>query len=117
MSLQIFQYILILCPIVNLILEITYEILSNLFSRIDFTINDVWHCLLSFSGFPLMIRIFNISDLHSFKNFSDLYIRELEDELSRRSDNQLRDKLKSFKDVSDEIDNQISNHHQIRIVS
>lgn len=64
-----------------------------------------------------MFKIFNVSDLHSFKNFNELYIRELEDELSRRPDNQLRAKLNSFKDVSDEIDNQIHNHHQIRRVS
>ena len=64
-----------------------------------------------------MKRIFNVADLHSFKNFNEIYIRELEDELSRRPDNQLRAKLNSFKDVSDEIDNQISNHHQVRKVS
>jgi hypothetical protein len=64
-----------------------------------------------------MRRIFNVADLHSSKSFCELFISQIEDELSRRSDNQLRDKLKSFKDVSDEIENQISNHHQIRIVS
>ena len=59
-----------------------------------------------------MKRIFNVADLHSFKNFNEIFIKQIEDELSRRSDNQLRDKLKSFKDVSDEIDYQLHNHHQ-----
>ena len=64
-----------------------------------------------------MKRIFNVADLHSFKNFNEIFIKQIEDELSRRSDNQLRDKLKSFKDVSDEIDYQLHNHHQIKRVS
>ena len=79
--------------------------------------NDVWNCLSSTRGIQLMKRIFNVADLHSFKNFNELFIKQIEDELSRRSDNQLRDKLKSFKDVLYEVEYQLHNHHQIRRVS
>ena len=73
--------------------------------------------LFSTRGIQLMKRIFNVADLHSFKNFNELFIKQIEDELSRRSDNQLRDKLKSFKDVLYEVEYQLHNHHQIRRVS
>ena len=64
-----------------------------------------------------MKRIFNVADLHLVKNFNEIFIKQIEDELSRRSDNQLRDKLKSFKDVLYEVEYQLHNHHQIKRVS
>lgn len=88
-----------------------------MFSRNILPRNDVWNCLSSTRGIQLMKRIFNVADLHLVKNFNEIFINQIEDELSRRSDNQLRDKLKSFKDVLYEVEYQLHNHHQIRRVS
>jgi len=51
------------------------------------------------------------------RDYTKMNIHFIEDELSRRSDNGLRQHLSHYQTVLDDINYQIDNHHQVRIVS
>jgi hypothetical protein len=95
----------------------TYEVLFNLFSRNILPDNDVWNCLSSFSGIQLMKKIYNLFDLQLVRDYTKRNIEFLEDELSRRHCNDLTRRLTSFKNLLDELNDDIDNHHQIRRAS
>lgn len=64
-----------------------------------------------------MNRIYSLPDLHLIRDYTKRNIKFIEEELSRRYCNDLRKRLISYETVIDEINDQIDNHHQIRIVS
>tara|TARA_R110001599_G_scaffold220355_1_gene418701 strand:- start:12 stop:206 length:195 start_codon:yes stop_codon:yes gene_type:complete len=64
-----------------------------------------------------MKRIYSLPDLQLIRDYTSMNIEFVEDELSRRCDSGLRQHLASYKAVLDDINYQIENHHQVRIVS
>ena len=64
-----------------------------------------------------MKKIYSLFDLQLVRDYTKRNIEFLEDELSRRHCNDLRRRLTSFKNLLDELNDDINSHHQIRRVS
>ena len=81
-----------------------HEVFFNLFSRIYCPFNNVWLCLLSISGFQLMNKLYNISDLHLIRDFHKTYIDKINDALKKYNDPKLLDQLDAHKTMVVEVD-------------
>ena len=63
------------------------------------------------------MKLFNLIDLQVIRHYTENNIAEVEDELSRRPCNMLRQNLSSYKMMLDKVNDDIDSHHQIRRVS